>query len=70
LGLFHDVRCAESLQRREINVAPVVVGRSVTAAARDIRVHPVREYLSGIAGTAYRGSKPGRSPTLAPTTRR
>lgn len=43
-----DVRCAEWLQRREINVAPVVVGRSVTAVARDIRVHPVREYLNGI----------------------
>jgi putative DNA primase/helicase len=41
-----DVRCAEWLQRREINVAPVVVSRSVGAVARDIRVHPVREYLN------------------------
>jgi predicted P-loop ATPase len=41
-----DVRCAEWLQRCEINVAPVVVSRSVGAVARDIRVHPVREYLN------------------------
>ena len=41
-----DVRCAEWLQRRDINVAPVVVSRSVGAVARDIRVHPVREYLN------------------------
>ena len=43
-----DVRCAEWLQRREINVTPVVVSRSVGAVARDIRVHPVRAYLSGL----------------------
>jgi len=41
-----DVRCAEWLQRREINVTPNVVSRSVGAVARDIRVHPVREYLN------------------------
>ena len=41
-----DVRCAEWLQRREINLAPVVVSRSVGAVARDIRIHPVREYLN------------------------
>jgi predicted P-loop ATPase len=41
-----DVRCAEWLQRREINVTPVVVSRSVGAVANDIRVHPVREYLN------------------------
>jgi putative DNA primase/helicase len=41
-----DVRCAEWLQRREINVAPVAVSRSVGAVARDIRVHPVRDYLT------------------------
>ena len=41
-----DVRCAEWLQRRDINVAPMVVSRSVGAVARDIRVHPVREYLN------------------------
>jgi putative DNA primase/helicase len=43
-----DVRCAEWLQRREINVAPVTVGRSVGAVARDIRIHPVRDYLKGL----------------------
>ena len=43
-----DVRCAEWLQRREINVAPVVVGRSVNAVARDIRTHPVRDYLASL----------------------
>ena len=43
-----DVRCAEWLQRREINVAPAVVARSVSAIARDIRVHPVREYLTNL----------------------
>ncbi|MDO8607908.1 MAG: VapE family protein [Phaeospirillum sp.] len=43
-----DVRCAEWLQRREINVAPAVVARSVGAVARDIRIHPVREYLTGL----------------------
>jgi predicted P-loop ATPase len=44
-----DVRCAEWLQRREINVPPVVVSRSVIAVARDIRIHPVRDYLNGLA---------------------
>lgn len=43
-----DVRCAEWLQRREINVAPAIVGRSVAAVARDIRVHPVRDYLTSL----------------------
>lgn len=41
-----DVRCAEWLQRREINVAPAMVSRSVGAVAREMRVHPVRDYLS------------------------
>lgn len=41
-----DVRCAEWLQRREINVSPAMVSRSVGAVAREIRVHPVRDYLS------------------------
>jgi putative DNA primase/helicase len=40
-----DVRCAEWLQRREINVAPAIVSRSVGAVAREVRVHPVRDYL-------------------------
>ncbi|MCB1502163.1 MAG: toprim domain-containing protein [Bauldia sp.] len=48
-GDADDVRCAEWLQRNEINVAPVVVSRSVGAVARDIRVHPVRDYLTGLA---------------------
>jgi len=43
-----DVRCAEWLQRHEINVAPSVVSRCANAIARDIRVHPVREYLSNL----------------------
>ena len=43
-----DVRCAEWLQRRDINVPPVVVSRSVTAVARDIRIHPVRDYLNSL----------------------
>ena len=43
-----DVRCAEWLQRREINVAPALVNRSVGAVAREIRVHPVRDYLNGL----------------------
>jgi putative DNA primase/helicase len=43
-----DVRCAEWLQRHEINVPPAVVGRSVIAVARNIRVHPVRDYLTSL----------------------
>src|SRR4051794_26838513 len=43
-----DVRCAEWLQHREINVAPIIVGRSIGAVARDIRIHPVRDYLNGL----------------------
>jgi len=43
-----DVRCAEWLQRREINVAPAIVARAVGAVARDIRVHPVRDYLNAL----------------------
>ena len=49
-----DVRSAEWLQRREINVTPVVVSRSVAAVANTIRFHPVREYLGQLCwdGTA------------------
>ncbi len=49
-----DVRCAEWLQRREINVPPAIVSRSVGAVARDICVHPVRDYLTSLRwdGTA------------------
>ncbi|ODU62475.1 MAG: P-loop ATPase [Acetobacteraceae bacterium SCN 69-10] len=48
-GDADDVRCAEWLQRHEINVPPVVVSRSVVAVARNIRIHPVRDYLTGLA---------------------
>jgi predicted P-loop ATPase len=47
-GDADDVRCAEWLQRHEINVPPVVVSRSVVAVARNIRVHPVRDYLQSL----------------------
>jgi predicted P-loop ATPase len=40
-----DIRTAEWLQHRGVNVAPLVVGRSVGAVAREIRVHPVRDWL-------------------------
>src|SRR5690606_11903591 len=43
-----DVRAAEWLQRREINVAPQVVSRSVIAVAREVTVHPVRDYLNAL----------------------
>jgi len=43
-----DIRAAEWLQQREVNVPPMVVGRSVGAVARDIRVHPVRTYLQSL----------------------
>jgi len=48
-GEADDVRCAEWLQRQEINVPPVVVGRSVVAVSRNIRIHPVRDYLEALA---------------------
>jgi predicted P-loop ATPase len=47
-GEADDVRCAEWLQRREINVAPSVVSRSVAAVGRDVRIHPVRDYLQAL----------------------
>ena len=40
-----DVRTAEWLQLRGLNVAPMVVGRGVGAVARDLRIHPVRDWL-------------------------
>jgi putative DNA primase/helicase len=43
-----DVRLAEWLQRRNINVSPIVVSRSVGAAAHRVRIHPVRHYLQGL----------------------
>jgi predicted P-loop ATPase len=49
-----DVRTAEWLQHRGVNVAPLVVGRSVGAVAREIRIHPVRDWLDTLTwdGTA------------------
>src|SRR5262249_21282884 len=43
-----DVRCAVWLQHREINVPPSVVSRSITAVAREITIHPVRDYLNAL----------------------
>jgi len=40
-----EVRTAEWLQLRGINVAPMVVGRASGAVARDHRIHPVRDWL-------------------------
>lgn len=40
-----DVRTAEWLQLRGLNVAPMVVSRGVGAVARDLRIHPVRDWL-------------------------
>jgi predicted P-loop ATPase len=41
-----DIRTAEWLQLRGINVAPVVVGRAAGAVAREHRIHPVRDWLN------------------------
>jgi putative DNA primase/helicase len=43
-----DVNCAIWLQHREINVAPNTVSRGVNAVARQLRIHPVRQYLSAL----------------------
>lgn len=40
-----DVRTAEWLQLRGVNVAPLVVGRAVGAVTREHRIHPVRDWL-------------------------
>ncbi len=63
-----DIRMAEWLQIRGINVAPVVVGRAVGAVARELRIHPVRDWLDTLKwdGTprietwtsAYLGAEP------------
>ncbi|MBP7003530.1 VapE domain-containing protein [Amaricoccus sp.] len=44
-----DVRAAEWLQRRELNVTPMTVSRSVAAVAHEITVHPVRDHLGALA---------------------
>lgn len=43
-----DIRCAEWMQRNDINVAPTVVGRSIQAIAREYTIHPVRQYLEAL----------------------
>jgi predicted P-loop ATPase len=42
------VRLSELLLRREINVLPITVSRSIATVARDIRIHPVRDYLNSL----------------------
>jgi predicted P-loop ATPase len=63
-----DIRTAEWLQLRGINVAPVVVSRAVGAVARELRIHPVRDWFDTLKwdGTprietwtsAYLGAEP------------
>ena len=43
-----DVRVAEWLQRRELNVTPLVVSRSVGVVARENVRHSVRDYLDAL----------------------
>ena len=43
-----EVRTAEWLQLRGVNVAPMVVGRAIGAVARDHRIHPVRDWLEHV----------------------
>jgi len=43
-----DVRCAEWLQRRDVNVAPAIVSRAVYAIAYQTRIHPVQSYLESL----------------------
>jgi predicted P-loop ATPase len=43
-----DIRAAEWLQRRDVNIAPNIVSRSVEAVAREITIHPVRDYLRSL----------------------
>ena len=63
-----DIRTAEWLQWRGINVAPVVVSRAVAAVARELRIHPVRDWLDTLTWdgvprierwtSAYLGAEP------------
>lgn len=63
-----EIRTAEWLQLRGINIAPVVVGRAVGAVAGERRIHPVRDWLDSLRwdGTprletwtsAYLGAEP------------
>jgi putative DNA primase/helicase len=43
-----EIRTAEWLQLRGINVAPVVVGRAVGAVAGERPIHPVRDWLDSL----------------------
>lgn len=43
-----DVRCAEWLQRRDMNISPAMVSRSLLAVAREMSFHPVRQYLESL----------------------
>ena len=66
-----DVRCAEWLQHREINVGPATVSRSVNAVARDMRVHPgARLPDRRLSGTASPGSSSWLITYLGPRTLR
>ncbi|MBB4267714.1 VapE domain-containing protein [Roseospira visakhapatnamensis] len=44
-----DIHMAVWLQRRDINVTPIVTARAVNAYARGRAVHPVRDYLDSLA---------------------
>ncbi len=43
-----EIRAAEWLQLRGINVAPSVVGRAIGPVAREHRIHPVRDWLDNL----------------------
>jgi putative DNA primase/helicase len=43
-----EVRTAEWLQRRGVNVTPLVAGRAVGAVAGEHRIHPVRDWLNSL----------------------
>jgi predicted P-loop ATPase len=43
-----DVRCAEWLQHREINVNLITVSHGINAVAREMPIHPVRDYLNSV----------------------
>ena len=43
-----DIRAAEWLQRTGLNVTPAVASRGVQAVAREITIHPVRDYLASL----------------------
>ena len=43
-----EIRAAEWLQLRGINVAPSVVGRAIGPVAREHRIHPVRDWLDAL----------------------